>query len=175
MGVEALETAGATRAADPDGQLGTERPLLRLGALEACLQLVVPLGHLRPARDAAARLEPRELRNEVRAGNPELGRKRPARVVMGPLLGHGRESERTAHRHPRERPRRTAELLRDDGGVVHLARLAERVDRAVTAPSAGTGANRAAVQPTRTRGCGRAAVAPVDDLSQNCSSSVAEL
>src|SRR4051812_11813845 len=121
--MEALEAPAARRAADAARQLGPQRPLLAVRALQARPELRVLGRGARPSLDAAGGLEARNLRDEVRAGDPELRRKRRAALVEGLLLGHRRQPEGAPDRDAAERARPAAELPRDDLDVVHAPRL----------------------------------------------------
>src|SRR5580765_1047531 len=58
VSVQALEAAGAGRAADPDVELGTKVALRSMCLVETCCELRVFLGRSSPPFDAAGRLEP---------------------------------------------------------------------------------------------------------------------
>src|SRR5262249_46153104 len=121
--VEALEAAGARRAAHAAGELRPELLLLGMRAREAGAEVGVELGGVRPALDAAGGLEPRDRRGEMAAREPELGRERFAALVERRLLDDGGGAVRAAHRHPAEGARLPAELPLDDREVVvHLRR-----------------------------------------------------
>jgi hypothetical protein len=119
MRVQAFEAAAARRAADPDGKLGPQPPLLSVRLLQAGRQIRVMLRPFGPPLDAARGLYPRERGNKVRAGQPEGGRERLAVLVVGRLLGDGRTAERAADSYAAERSRRTPQLSLDHGTVIH--------------------------------------------------------
>ena len=105
----------------PTGSSGRSRRCSAFASLEARPQRVVLGDRLRPARDPAGGLETRDLRDEVRAREPELRRERRAVTVERRLLGDRGPTERAAHGDAPERPRRPAELPFDDRGVIHAA------------------------------------------------------
>jgi len=97
VGVQAFETAGARAcAADAEVQLGPQAPLLVGGALEACLELRILGGRVRPALDAARSLETGDLRDEVRTREPVRRRERVAAVVVRRLFADGGSAEGAA-------------------------------------------------------------------------------
>src|SRR4029453_10350639 len=121
MGVQALEAAASRRAADPAGKFGAKRLLLGVCEVEAGTQLRALADGLRPALDAAFGLEPRDLGDQLWAGQVIGRRERRAVCVARPLLGDGREAVRAADDHAPKGARRTAELAGDDGLIVHAA------------------------------------------------------
>ena len=117
--VQALEAAAPRRACDPEGQLGTEVPLFRLGGPQARGEPRVGTNSVRPARDAARCLEPRYRGDEVRARQPECCRERIAALVERSLLGYRRAAERTADGDAAKCARRPTELLLDHITLSH--------------------------------------------------------
>jgi hypothetical protein len=109
VGVQALEAARArARPADAEVELGTQAPLLRVGALEALVQLLILRRSARPALDAARRFQPGNGGDQMRARQPERRRERFAGVVVRRLLGDGGTPERAAHDDAPEGARRSA-------------------------------------------------------------------
>src|SRR5436190_11804956 len=119
MGVQALEPAAARLASDPGLELRSDAALLFVAALGAGPQLRVLAREPAPALDAPGRLDAGELRDELRAGEPERGRERLARFVEGRLLGYRGPAERAADDDVAEGPRRAADLAFDDLAVIH--------------------------------------------------------
>jgi len=72
--VKALQAAGARRPGDPARELWPQLALLLVRAFKALAKLRVLLDGARPALDAAVRLEPRDRRDELRAGRVVRGR-----------------------------------------------------------------------------------------------------
>ena len=68
MGVQALEAAASGRAADPAGNVRAKRLLLGVCEVETGTQIRALTDSLRPPLDAALGLEPRDLRDQLRAG-----------------------------------------------------------------------------------------------------------
>jgi hypothetical protein len=122
MRVQAFEAAAARGAADPDGKLGSQPPLLSVRFSQAGLQIRLTPRALGPPLDAARGLYPRDRGDEVRACQPEGGRKRLSVLVEGCLLGDCRTTERAADGYAAESPRRTPQLSLDDGTVSHHRR-----------------------------------------------------
>ena len=104
-------------AADPAGKLRAQAALLVVAALEALAQVGILAGS-RPALDAAAGLEPRDRRDQMRAGQVVGRRERLARLVERGLLGDRRPAERAADGDAAERARGPAELALDDRAVI---------------------------------------------------------
>src|SRR5262249_59265095 len=98
--VQAFEASGpGTGATYADVELGPEPPLLLVGAREACPKLRVVGRNARPPLDTAASLEPGDLRNKVRTGEPVRRRERLAAIVVRRLLGDGRPAGPAAAGH----------------------------------------------------------------------------
>src|SRR4051812_5932323 len=151
--MEALEAPAARGAADATRELGPQRPLLAVCALQARPELRVLGRRARPSVDAAGGLEARDLRDEVRAGDPELRRKRRAALVEGLLLGDRRQPEGAPDRDAAERAWPAAELARDDLDVVHAPRLlAVRTRTSILPGSVGAGAIHAAIASSASAG-----------------------
>jgi hypothetical protein len=122
MRVQAFEAAAARRAADPDGKLGPQPPLLSVRLSQAGLQIRFAPRALGPPLNAARGLYPRDRGNEVRACQPKGGRERLAVLVVWRLLGDRWATERAADGYAAERPWRTPQLSLDDGTVIHNRR-----------------------------------------------------
>ena len=104
--MKALEAAGAgPRATHAEVELGPDTALLVVRTLEARPELGVGRRRAAPALDPARGLEPRDGRDEVRAGEPEGGRERLAVLVVGGLLRDRRPAKRAADDDPPERAR----------------------------------------------------------------------
>ena len=95
--------------------------LILVRAFEACAQRGIILDGARPALDAAACLQSGDRRDEVRARQVVGGRERRAGSVARPLFCHGRPAVRTADGYAPESARRTTELSRNDGLILHAA------------------------------------------------------
>src|SRR5512133_1034217 len=121
MGVQALETAASRRAADPAGNVRAKRLLLGVCELEAGTKIRALADGLRPALDASLGLEPRDLGDQLRAGQVVRRWERGAVSVARPLLGHRRTAVGAADDYAPKGARRTAELTGDDGLIVHAA------------------------------------------------------
>ena len=72
-----------------------------------------------PALDTPARLEAGDRGDQVAAGEVVRRGERGARVVVGLLLGDGREAERAAGRDAAERSGAPADLALDDVAIMH--------------------------------------------------------
>src|SRR5262249_843022 len=120
MSVEALEAAASSRAADPAGDLGAKCLLLGIREVQAGAQRPAAADGLRPPLHTALGVEPRDLRDQLRAGQVVGWRKRSAVAVPRPLLRHGRAPVGAADDYAPKRARRTAELTGDDG-LIHAA------------------------------------------------------
>ena len=118
VGMEALEPAGSRLAADPAGKLGPQAALLLVAPLEALGQGRILAGKPTEALDASGRLEPRDRRREMPAGDPVAGRERLARFVERGLLGHRWQAEGAADGYPAERARGPAELALNDRAII---------------------------------------------------------
>ena len=94
----------------------------------ACARLAASAGSLcgalRPALDAAGRLEPRDRGDEVAARHVVRRRERLAVGVVRALLGDRRPAERAADGDAAERARLAADLSRDDRAVGQRPRWA---------------------------------------------------
>src|SRR4051794_18863759 len=126
--VQALERAGAGRgAADAELERGAAvaagragRELLADAALRVVrlrttrAELRVVVRRLRPAFDAARRLESRDRLHEVAARHVVRRRERHALRVVRALLGDRRPAERAAHGDAPERARLATDLARDE-------------------------------------------------------------
>ena len=119
VGVEAFEVLAPARARDAHGQLGTQLPLLGVGALEALAKLRVLLRSARVAFDSALRFETRDRGHEPGTGQVEGGREGFAVSSERRLFRNRRKAVRTACRNPPEPAGRSAELPGDDSRVVH--------------------------------------------------------
>ena len=106
----------------PAGERLSDLTLLLGGAVEIGGELGVALHLLAPALDAARRLEPRDRRDELRAGEVVRRRKRVAGVVVRRLLGHRGRSEGAAGDYAEERAGPSAKLSLDERAVIHPAR-----------------------------------------------------
>ena len=146
MRVEALELGRVARAADAGVERGTvigaraprrERASdapLRSGRLRQIRrQLRARRDRGAPALDTPARLEARDRRDQVAAGEVVGGRERRSRVVVRLLLGDGREAERAAGGDAAERPGAPADLALDDVAIVHAAKSNARLEQGVAA------------------------------------------
>ncbi len=103
---------------------------------EAARERRVLLRRIRPALDTSGGLDPRELGDEVRARDVELGREGSAVLVERGLLGDCGAPERAAHGNAPERARRAADLALDDlpVGRSHRVRRHRCVARQVPMP-----------------------------------------
>jgi len=121
MRVQAFQAAGAGRSSDAGGKLGAQLSLLVVPSLEALAERRIVSGGPRPALDAAVGLEPRDRRDQVRAGDVIRGRKRRTRRIAWPLLGDRRTAVGAADDYAPEGARRATELPRNDGLILHPA------------------------------------------------------
>src|SRR5438477_1402883 len=135
--VQALEAAGATGAADAEverrssvaaglagGELVTDAPLLGVGTGATVGKRGLGVDTRAPALDAAVRLEPRDGRDEVAAGDVVRRRERLPVGCVRLLLSHRRAAEGAADDDAAERARLAPELARDDLAIslsVHAA------------------------------------------------------
>ena len=82
----------------------------------------VVLDRVAPALDAPGRLDPRDGRDEERAGEVVHRRKRVARLVVRPLLGDGGRPAGAARRDAAKGARSSAELSLHERAVIHRRR-----------------------------------------------------
>jgi hypothetical protein len=128
--VQALQRAGATRAADAEvergatvtagragRELAADRALLLVSLRPALGKLRILRGRARPAFDTADALEPGDCGDEVAARDVVRRRERLTVGVVRLLLGDRGTAERAADDHAFEGTRLTAELAGDDGAI----------------------------------------------------------
>ena len=94
-------------------------PLLLRRLLERRSELRVLRDVTAPALDSSGSLDPRDRRDQARAGQVVRRRERLAVGAVGILLGDGRRPVRAANGYAPERARCPAELALDDREVIH--------------------------------------------------------
>jgi hypothetical protein len=117
--VQTLEAAAPRAAADADGELGSQPLLLGVRGPKARSQISIVLRALGPALDASSCLDSRDRSDEMRARQPESGRKRIAMLVERRLLRDRRAAEGAPNGYAGERTRRATQLTLDDGTIIH--------------------------------------------------------